>query len=75
MGSILDSGAADRSKKQAAIQRKEIAAQRQKSEARIADEKSEIERRKAVAAKGGARGSLLATSETGTAGLAKKLGG
>lgn len=75
MAGMLDTGAADRAKKQADIQRKELASRKQKEDLRAAEAESDIARRKSIAGKGGSRASLLATSETGTAGLAKNLGG
>ncbi len=56
--------------------------QKQEEQRRSLEAEDETSRRKAVAAKGGQRGSLLATSETGVSGAngsggatAKKLGG
>lgn len=68
----------------AARQKEELARQQAKEKQKTAESQDEISRRKAIASKGGARGSLLATSETGVqeaeqAGLkpktVKKMGG
>ena len=65
MGSMLDTGAASRAKKDAELQKAELRKQQQKEDARAAESEDETARRKAVAAKGGARGSLLTGAETG----------
>ena len=62
-------------KRAARQQQAELDKQKKLEQKRVAEETSEIERRKAIATRGGIRSSLLATSETGTSGLAKKLGG
>ena len=74
MGDTFSSGksAAKRAAKQ---QTAELDKQKKIEQLRSAEETSEIEKRKNIAAKGGTRSLLLATSETGTTGLAKKLGG
>lgn len=72
MGDILDTGKDDRAKKQAELQRQELASQRQKEQLRAAESDDASSRTAARAQKGGTRSSLLKTSETG---LAKKLGG
>ena len=67
MGDVLDTGKAGRAKKDAELQRKQLRQQQQKEDARAAEAKDETARRQAVAAKGGARGSLLTGSESGVA--------
>jgi len=66
MGSMFDTGASSRAKKQADLQRRQLADQKKKEDARSAEAKDEVERRKAIAAKGGTRGSLLTGAETGS---------
>lgn len=52
------------------------AEQQQKEKARLAEEESELERRKAVASsRVGGRGSLIKTSPSGVTAASKKLGG
>lgn len=65
MGSILDTGAEKRAKKQAQMQEEQLAKQKQKEDLRAAEADDEVARRKGIAAKGGSRASLLATSEAG----------
>ena len=65
MGSILDSGASKRARKQAAMQEEQLAKQKQKEDLRTAEADDEVARRKGIAAKGGSRSSLLATGEAG----------
>ena len=74
MGDTFSSGksAAKRAQKR---QEAEIAAQRQKEEAKLAESEGEIARRKALAKSGGAgRKSLIRTSETGASGAREMLG-
>ncbi|MDB4261362.1 hypothetical protein N9878_00705 [bacterium] len=72
MGDILDTGKGDRAKKQAELQQRELAAQKQKEQLRSAEAGDATSRTAAAAKSGGTRSSLLKTSPTG---LAKKLGG
>jgi len=74
MGDTFSTGksAARRAAKQ---QTAELDKQKKIEDLRTAEEADAIARRKNIAAKGGTRSSLLATSETGTSGLAKNLGG
>jgi len=65
MGSILDMGAEKRAKKQAAMQQEQLDKQKQKEDLRAAEAEDEVSRRKGIAAKGGSKASLLATSEAG----------
>ena len=74
MGSVLGTGksSAKRAQKR---QQAEIAAQRQKEDARLAESEGEIARRKAMAKSGTAgRRSLIRTSETGLPGTKETLG-
>lgn len=75
MSDILSTGksAQKRAQKQ---QEQALGKQKQIEETRLAEEKSEIERRKALGARGaGGRSLLIATSQTGTNGQAQTLGG
>ena len=74
MGDTFSSGKSA-AKRSARAQTAELDKQKKIEQLRTAEETSEIERRKAVAKRGGTRSSLLATSETGATGLAKTLGG
>ncbi len=74
MGDTFSSGksAARRNQKR---QQAEIAAQRQKEDARLAESEGEIARRKAMAKSGASgRRSLIRTSETGLPGTRETLG-
>lgn len=71
MGDILDQGAKKRAQESADLQERQLAAQTKKEQLKSAESKSEVARRKAIAKGGGARSSLLVTSETG---LSKTLG-
>lgn len=72
MGSMMDTGAKDAARKQ----QEQIAAQKQEEDARLAEEESEVAKRKALMAnKAKGRSLLTATSQTGTAGTSENLGG
>lgn len=80
MSNVIDPSrrARKEAQKAQAAQEKELAKQRQQEEARLAEEESEIARRKALGERGaGGRSLLIATSQTGTAnsGGASTLGG
>ena len=71
MGDVLDQGAKKRAQDSAALQQKQLAAQKTIEDRKAAESEDETARRKAVSKKGGIRSSLLTTSETG---LSKTLG-
>ena len=74
MGQILAPGASE-ARRAARKSQEALERQRNIEKAEAAELEDETARRKAVLAKGGARSSLLRTSETGLSGLAKNLGG
>jgi len=74
MGSLMDTGASSRAKKDSQLQQDQLKKQQQKEDARAAEEKDEAARRQAIAAKGGARGSLLTGSESGVVANANPTG-
>lgn len=68
MSDVIDPGR--RARKAARAQSEQIAKQKQVEEAKLAEEESDIARRKSVMAKGrGGRSSLIATSNTGVTNL------
>jgi Sec-independent protein translocase protein TatA len=74
MSSVIAPGAKE-AKRAAREQQAQLEKQRQKESLRAAEAEDEAMRRKATAAKGGSRASLLATSETGVQAKPAKLGG
>ena len=74
MSDVIAPGAKE-AKKQARAQQAQLEQQRKKEQLRAAEAEDEAMRRKATAAKGGTRASLLATSETGVQAKPAKLGG
>lgn len=74
MSSVIAPGAKE-AKRAAREQQAQLEKQRQKEQLRAAEAEDEAMRRKATAAKGGSRASLLATSETGVQAKPAKLGG
>jgi len=74
MSSVIAPGA-KKAKRAAREQQAQLEKQRQKESLRAAEAEDEAMRRKATAAKGGSRASLLATSETGVQAKPAKLGG
>lgn len=74
MSSVIAPGAKE-AKRAARDQQVQLEKQRQKESLRAAEAEDEAMRRKATAAKGGSRASLLATSETGVQAKPAKLGG
>lgn len=78
MTQLLDPGKGQRekAKKTQRLQEEQIAKQKQAEDLRLAEEKSEVERRKAAGAAGrGGRSLLIQTSQTGVQGQAQTLGG
>jgi hypothetical protein len=74
MSNVIKPGVKE-AKRAAREQQAQLEKQRQKESLRAAEAEDEAMRRKATAAKGGARASLLATSETGVQAKPAKLGG
>lgn len=74
MSDVIAPGAKE-AKKQARAQQAQLERQRQQEQLKAAEAEDEAMRRKAIASKGGTRGSLLATSETGVQAKPVKLGG
>lgn len=67
MSDILQPGK-KQAEKAAALQEQQIAEQKKVEQLKLAEAESDVARRKATGARGGGRGSLIATGQTGVTG-------